>query len=103
MCHLVTGPSSIDGSYGLLQLGATWLMEWYRKTSGEADETVATAIALSLLSKRSADEIASELLDLLGSEAMDQLGDLLSHRCFSSAVFALLIGLSSIAALILLS
>ncbi|KAK9868384.1 hypothetical protein WJX84_004044 [Apatococcus fuscideae] len=62
------------------KLGATWLMEWYRKTSGEADETVATAIALSLLSKRSADEIASELLDLLGSEAMDQLGDLLSHR-----------------------
>ena len=55
-------------------------MDWCQKTNPGADETVATAVAQSLLSKRSADEIASELLDLLGSESMDQLGDLLGHR-----------------------
>ena len=72
--------SSVELGAGLLQLGAAWLMEWCQKTNCEADETVGTAVAQSLLSKRSADEIASELLDLLGSESMDQLGDLLSHR-----------------------
>ncbi|KAK9850259.1 hypothetical protein WJX84_005584 [Apatococcus fuscideae] len=62
------------------KLGAGWLMDWCQKTSPEADETVATAVAQSLLSTCSADETASELLDLLGSESMDQLGGLLNHR-----------------------
>ena len=49
----------------MVQLGASWLMDWCQRTSPAADETVATAVAQCLLSKRSADEIASELLDLL--------------------------------------
>lgn len=68
-----------------VQLGARWLQQWCQQASGTApvgsgDDSLATAVARTLLSQQSGDESAAELFDLLGDGAFEAIQQLLLHR-----------------------
>jgi hypothetical protein len=66
-----------------LQVGARWLREWCAlagPTSDAAHDSMPLVVCRVLLACRSSEEVAAELVDLLGDGALDHIAGLLEHR-----------------------
>lgn len=67
------------------QVGALWLREWCQETAGgnsggvQGDDSMALAVARTLLTK-SADQAATDLFELFGEGAIEQIQKLLERR-----------------------
>lgn len=66
-------------------MGALWLREWCEQTANggaggmQSDDTVALAVARVLLTK-TADQAATDLFELFGEDAIEQIQKLLEKR-----------------------
>lgn len=71
----------------LLQVRAQWLLHW-AATAGFGPD-VATAVAKVVLAGGSADQLAAELLDLMGDAAFESIQALLAVKYVSTWTFCL--------------
>ena len=74
-----------------MQVGALWLREWCQQTAGgnsgemQGDDSLALAVARTLLTK-SAEQAATDLFELFGEDAIEQIQKLLERRYQSGSI-----------------
>ena len=68
----------------VVQVGAVWLREWCQQAAGSAgamqsDDSLALAVARVIMTK-AADQAATDLFELFGEAAIEQIQNLLGRR-----------------------
>ena len=81
----VSTTAVLGADYVRAQVGALWLREWCEQTAGgsggaaQGDDSVALAVVRILLT-RTADQAATDLFELFGEDAIEQIQKLLERR-----------------------